>query len=138
MVAMREAADRDMIARQYVTDFADVFETGFAALHDWRACGIGHAVALGVYLAFLSRFPDTHIARKQGLATANAVMLEAQDFAARMRGQAREPAFLSDLLAFDARLKGERINPGTSADLTVATLFAARLSGVLPISSGGG
>ncbi|MBX4470409.1 triphosphoribosyl-dephospho-CoA synthase [Streptococcus pneumoniae] len=31
------------------------------------------------------------------------------------------------LLAFDAQLKARDINPGTSADLTVATLFASRL-----------
>ena len=31
------------------------------------------------------------------------------------------------LLAWDAELKAAGINPGTSADLTVATLFAHRL-----------
>jgi triphosphoribosyl-dephospho-CoA synthase len=31
------------------------------------------------------------------------------------------------LLAFDRALKERGINPGTSADLTVATLFAATL-----------
>jgi triphosphoribosyl-dephospho-CoA synthase len=32
-----------------------------------------------------------------------------------------------ELLAFDASLKARGLNPGTSADLTVATLFAAAL-----------
>jgi triphosphoribosyl-dephospho-CoA synthase len=31
------------------------------------------------------------------------------------------------LLAFDQALKGRGLNPGTSADLTVATLFASSL-----------
>jgi len=31
------------------------------------------------------------------------------------------------LIAFDRALKARRLNPGTSADLTVATLFAASL-----------
>jgi triphosphoribosyl-dephospho-CoA synthase len=31
------------------------------------------------------------------------------------------------LMAFDAALKERGLNPGTSADLTVATLFAAAL-----------
>jgi triphosphoribosyl-dephospho-CoA synthase len=133
--AMGEAADRDMIARQYVTGFEDIFDTGLSAVDETQACGIDPPVALGVYLAFLSRFPDTHVARKHGIATANALTQDARGFATRIKGEAREAAFLSDILAFDARLKARRINPGTSADLAVATLFAARLSGVLPISS---
>jgi triphosphoribosyl-dephospho-CoA synthase len=43
------------------------------------------------------------------------------------------PASLEqDLLGFDAELKAARINPGTSADLTVATVFAHRLVQALP------
>ena len=38
-----------------------------------------------------------------------------------------------ELLAFDASLKARGFNPGTSADLTVATLFADRLRNGLPI-----
>jgi len=37
------------------------------------------------------------------------------------------PALQADLLKIDAELKAAGINPGTSADLTVATLFAAAL-----------
>jgi triphosphoribosyl-dephospho-CoA synthase len=135
--AMREAAGRDMIARQYVTDFADVFETGLPMVTQIR-CREGGSTVLAVYLTFLSRFPDTHIVRKYGVDVAEAVMREAQVFASRVQSETSASPLLSDLLAFDARLKEKRINPGTSADLTVATLFAARLSGVLPISPGNG
>jgi triphosphoribosyl-dephospho-CoA synthase len=130
--AMGEAAERDMVARQYVADFADVFETGLPVAA--KTPRQGNSAALSVYLAFLSRFPDTHILRKYGPDVAKAVMREAQTFAARAQGEAGSAAFIADLLAFDTRLKAKRINPGTSADLTVATLFAARLSGVLPMS----
>jgi triphosphoribosyl-dephospho-CoA synthase len=130
--AMREAADHDMIARQYVTDFADLFETGLPMVAQFRSRQSG-STALAVYLTFLSRFPDTHIVRKYGADVAEMVMREAQVFAARAQSETGASPFLSDLLAFDARLKEKRINPGTSADLTVATLFAARLSRVLPI-----
>ena len=132
--AMREAADRDMIARQYVTGFSDIFDAGLSAVTEMQIRGAHHSIALGVCLVFLSRFPDTHVTRRHGPAVADALMQEAQSFAARFRGEAGESAFLADLLAFDARLKAQRINPGTSADLTVATLFAARLCGVLPMS----
>jgi triphosphoribosyl-dephospho-CoA synthase len=37
------------------------------------------------------------------------------------------PGREANLLKFDAELKAAGINPGTSADLTVATLFAAAL-----------
>jgi len=45
---------------------------------------------------------------------------------------AQEPADLfAELLAWDAVLKARGINPGTTADLTVATLFAHRLQSIL-------
>jgi triphosphoribosyl-dephospho-CoA synthase len=121
--AMALAADRDRIARQYVTTFADVFETGLearrrATLTQTDAAG----VTTDVFFAFAATFPDTHVARKHGPERAEAVRLRF----------ALEAGFLRDsgpgrLLDFDAELKGEGINPGTSADLTVATEFAARL-----------
>jgi triphosphoribosyl-dephospho-CoA synthase len=40
------------------------------------------------------------------------------------------PQLLPDLLAWDAALKAG--GPGTSADLTVATLFAYQLQTILP------
>jgi triphosphoribosyl-dephospho-CoA synthase len=45
---------------------------------------------------------------------------------------------LADLLAWDRSLKQRALNPGTSADLTVATLFAHRLRGILPSASNSG
>jgi len=39
---------------------------------------------------------------------------------------------LPGLLEWDAELKCQGINPGTSADLTVATLFADKLRRMLP------
>jgi triphosphoribosyl-dephospho-CoA synthase len=49
-----------------------------------------------------------------------------------MRSAESPAALLTDLLAWDAVLKERGINPGTSADLTVATLFAHRLRTILP------
>jgi triphosphoribosyl-dephospho-CoA synthase len=135
--AMREAAERDMIARQYATDFADIFDTGLPVVDQSRSRQ-DESIALAVYLAFLSRFPDTHIVRKHGPKVAQGVMEEAKGFASRAESESGTSRFVSDLLAFDARLKTARVNPGTSADLTVASLFAARLAGVLPMSRGDG
>jgi len=130
--AMREAADRDRVAYQYATAYADVFDIGIEALH--AAAGRGWPApwpAVSVYLAFLAAIPDSHIARKHGPKAAEAV----QKAAAGVRDgfmSSRDPAdALADLLDFDRRLKADGLNPGTSADLTVATLFADRLTRIL-------
>ena len=129
--AMAMAADRDRIACQYATDFADVFTIGLDGLHATRPREPMWAT-VAVYLAFLSAFPDTHIVRKHGAATAEMVRGAAETFHARLRA-AEDPAhLLRDLLAWDRTLKETEINPGTSADLTVATLFVCRLLNVLP------
>ena len=126
--AMRVASDRDRIAAQYVTDFADVFGLGLdrltAGRQRWRE--FEWAVS-STYLGFLGAFPDSHIQRKFGLATAEAIMLEARKFDALLSGVADPCVILSDLQTFDSALKDKDINPGTSADLTVATLFVANL-----------
>jgi triphosphoribosyl-dephospho-CoA synthase len=130
--AMVEAAERDRIARQYATGFSDVFAVGVPALEGWRR---PHAdprrATLGVYLTFLSAFPDTHIARRQGEAVATTVMQRAGAALESLEGAASLEELQGELLAWDQALKAEKINPGTSADLTVATLFAVELQGIL-------
>ncbi len=126
--AMRAAADRDRIAFQYVSGFEDVFATGFSALEAVRSKGHGAPwLAVGAHLAFLARFPDSHIVRKLGPDRAANVRDEAGGLH-RAFMEASDPAtLLEDLLAFDQKLKTANTNPGTTADLVVATLFADRL-----------
>lgn len=126
--AMREAADRDMIACQYATNFRDVFETGVAALEAAEDRGEGGMwPTVFAYLAFLSAFPDSHIARKQDLGKAEEVRSEARFIAARLADIEEEAERVRMLLEFDGKLKAADLNPGTSADLTVASLFARSL-----------
>ena len=129
--AMAEAAGRDRIARQYVTAYEDIFSLGLPALAAGRRW---HAdprwSTLAVYLTFLAALPDTHIARKFDMGVAEAVRREAADWRDAFAA-ARDPEEIADsLLGWDAALKSRGINPGTSADLTVATLFASFLSRV--------
>jgi triphosphoribosyl-dephospho-CoA synthase len=119
--AMALAAPRDLIARQYANGFADLF----AALRRDVPSGFVLARAVDadvqrVYLAWLSRHPDSHIVRKHGAAVAHTVMTAAQAWAAEAVPD-RTPAFAE----WDESLKAAGINPGTSADLTVATLWTA-------------
>jgi triphosphoribosyl-dephospho-CoA synthase len=127
--AMAEAADRDRIARQYVTTYEDIFSLGLPALATARRRqSDARWSTLAVYLTFLAAMPDTHIARKFGLGVARAVRREAADWRNALTA-APDPEEIADgLLTWDAALKSRGINPGTSADLTVATLFAASLS----------
>jgi triphosphoribosyl-dephospho-CoA synthase len=131
--AMAEAADRDRIARQYATAFADVFDLGMAlhaaAMTRWSD---PKWATLAVYLGFLSKFPDSHIVRKHGAETAAEVCRTAMKFNALLWSVQQPADRLGDFLAFDTALKTRGINPGTSADLTVATLFGRRLQSALP------
>ncbi len=125
--AMSLAADRDSIARQYALDFADVLGFGLARFHAMLAARSGLPSALpdavlATWLAFLRRWPDSHIARKHGPRRAEWVTREAAVWFAQAE---QGPLDTSALAAWDHALKSDGINPGTSADLTVATLFAA-------------
>jgi triphosphoribosyl-dephospho-CoA synthase len=127
-VAMAAAADRDRIAAQYAGGFADIFDLGLPRLRAGLArWGSERWATTSAYLAFLARLPDSHVARKYGIARAEAVCAMAQPFARRL-DEAEDPEQLAaPLLAFDRELKAAGINPGTSADLTVASLFAHRI-----------
>lgn len=122
--AMRMAADRDRIAYQYATGFADIFETGMSAILAPTTIPADlPAIAERVYWHFLIRIPDSHIARKYGAARAEEIRVRAEDLDCRLPAAAAgERARM--LLAFDAELKAEDVNPGTTADITVATVFA--------------
>jgi triphosphoribosyl-dephospho-CoA synthase len=127
--AMHEAADRDMIARQYASGYADVLDTGLARLAAARARGRDWRwTTTEVYLAFLARHPDSHVARKFGAAEA-AILRDAAVERDRTAAGATDLAAAAErLIEWDGELKARGLNPGTSADLTVATIFLAFLS----------
>jgi len=126
--AMGMAADRDMIAKQYATGFADIFGSGLSAWQMATERGErGMWPTVFVYLGFLSTFPDSHIGRKHGVDLAEEIRKKAEII---RRGVTDETNFSrreSVLMAFDKQLKDKGVNPGTSADLTVATLFVCNI-----------
>ncbi|RWN63430.1 MAG: triphosphoribosyl-dephospho-CoA synthase [Mesorhizobium sp.] len=126
--AMREAADRDMIARQYVTGFGDVFGVGLAALQAALARGEGGMwPTVFAYMAFLAVFPDSHVVRNHGAEVANQARQQALAVEAALHGNEDEASRIRLLMELDRRLKANNVNPGTSADLTVATLLVHTL-----------
>lgn len=127
--AMREAQAHDRIAAQYANDYADVFDLGLVRLRDavarWNR---PEWAPTAVYLGFLSRFPDSHIVRGFGAQAAERVRRKAAVLDRQFQESPDPAAMLDSLMEFDAELKAREQNPGTSADLTVATLLAARLA----------
>lgn len=130
---MAHAAERDLIARQYATGFADLFDFALPELrrHERRWRSKEWAVT-GLFLGLLARFADTHIQRKHGLDKAVAVSRQAAELAHGLSRAVRPEHYQVRLLQADEAFKREGINPGTSADLTVATLFIERLESLLP------
>jgi triphosphoribosyl-dephospho-CoA synthase len=126
--AMAEAEARDRIAGEYVTGFAEVFETGLPAhaqaLERW---GDRDWAAVAVYLRFLASGPDSHVVRKLGPTIAKEVRRAAGEMEGALLAHNDPEAAVPALLAWDGDLKRRGINPGTCADLTVATIFAGRL-----------
>ncbi|MGE0486849.1 MAG: triphosphoribosyl-dephospho-CoA synthase [Gammaproteobacteria bacterium] len=121
--AMGLAAARDSIARQYVTDYADVFEVGVETLRRHRARWRSLAWATtACHLEFMARWPDTHIARKHGERTAQGVQQRAVEVATALKACENPRSLAGTLQAFDSELKTRGVNPGTSADLTVASV----------------
>lgn len=128
--AMALAAERDSVAREYVTDFALTFETGVPALQAARRDGLVWTdAAVETYLTLLEASVDTHIARKLGSAAAATVSRRAREV--RSAGGTRSAAGRKALGDLDAELRDprNRRNPGTTADLTCAALFVVILEG---------
>ncbi len=124
--AMKLAADRDMVARQYANGFADVFDFGVPAFLDALArFGSVEAAIIDSQLQWLAQYPDSLIARKNGPAVAEDVQKRAAEVL-RLGGIAT-PDGRAAGVALDKHLRsdGNKLNPGTTADLITACLFVA-------------
>ncbi|RLS54224.1 MAG: triphosphoribosyl-dephospho-CoA synthetase [Planctomycetota bacterium] len=126
LCAMGMAADRDSVARQYVTDFEIPLSVGIPIMRHLVNRSPGRTLdgVVNLHLHFMARWPDSLIARKCGLEVAH----EAQHRADRvLEWQWPEsPRGIAEIQEFDTWLRadGHRRNPGTTADLVAATLFA--------------
>ena len=129
---MALAADRDTIARQYVSGFSDVLNVVAPAIH--RGIGMGwpaEDAIIDTYLRLLAAIPDSLIQRKRGEAVAREVSSRAADVLAAGWPDAQDSA--TRLFQFDAWLRHGGINPGTSADLIAAGLFVLLRDGRMPV-----
>jgi triphosphoribosyl-dephospho-CoA synthase len=130
--AMALAADRDLIARQYADDFAEVFDDGApAVLAGIERTGCVEGGLIHAHLHLMAKYPDSLIARKRGADEAResaqraAAVLET-DWPHTPEGR-RQMRHLDDWL----RAVGHQRNPGTTADLVAASLFVLLRTGRL-------
>jgi triphosphoribosyl-dephospho-CoA synthase len=132
--AMRLAADRDAIARQYATGYADVFELALPTLRE--ALRLGRPLEAAIILAHLTLMaerPDTLIARKCGQVVAQESSRRAIGVLAS--GWPDTPGSVEEIRGLDdwLRADGHRRNPGATADLIAAALYAALHDGTIEL-----
>jgi triphosphoribosyl-dephospho-CoA synthase len=130
--AMGLAAERDRVARQYVSDFADVFGTGLAGLRrGLETAGTLEDAIIYCHLHLLAAFPDSLICRKCGAAAAETASTLAREVLAA--GWPNTGSSTKALEEFDKWLHapGHARNPGTTADLVAASLFVALRVGII-------
>lgn len=131
LAAMKNAADRDMIALQYANGFQTVFdevvpllESAYQRESDLRAAIVESHVRL------IAQYGDSLISRKCGHSVSEnarrmaAIAIERLD----KNKQSEFLAAISDL-DFWMRSDGNRRNPGTTADLIAAGLFVGFANG---------
>ncbi len=129
--AMRAAAPRDMIAREYATGFSMILATARTYADDIAAGAAPEDALSLLFLRRLAENPDTHIIRKHGPALAARVAARAAEILASLDLQSAseiaKPENRIRLLELDAELKSWGANPGSLADLMCASVFAAML-----------
>ncbi|MCE9554225.1 MAG: triphosphoribosyl-dephospho-CoA synthase [Planctomycetes bacterium] len=132
LAAMRAAAGRDLVARQYAEDFQQVL----SCAAPWIREGLANRLALGpavrhAFIRLLHEFPDSLIGRKCGPQTAIAAAGRAgQILAAGSPGEEAYEYAMGDL-DFWLRSDGHRRNPGTTADMIAAGLFVLLRDGII-------
>ena len=129
MHAMRLAEERDLVAKQYTTDFETVFEFAVPSIALRMKDGLSREQAIiATHVLLMAKYPDSLIARKCGASVANESATRAQKVADL--GEPNDPAYVDELsnLDFWLRSDGHRRNPGTTADVIAASLFVELLN----------
>jgi len=130
--AMQMAAARDLIALQYANGFETVFNLSLPILaqENTKNNTVLNAswLTTKLYLTLLATYHDSHIVRKHGAIIAAKIQQQASQHLTIFNLSDNPKLYQSKLLAWDNELKQAHINPGTSADLTVASLFAQAIN----------
>ena len=130
--AMKQARDRDLIARQYSDGFVDLFDLVYPWLQQGMATGWTLSDSIvRCHIACMASFPDSLIARKCGLSVAQESQRRAQ--AVLDQGSPTSPGYQQGIDELDHWLRADdqRRNPGTTADMVGAALFIGLRHGTI-------
>ena len=115
----------DMLANEITRTMPITFELGYPTFKEVKKeHGINKAT-VQTFLTILSIYPDTLIARKYGLETAQEVSVDAS-LIIKEGGSLTERG-MNMLIDFDEDLVEKNLNPGTTADLTASSVMVAIL-----------
>jgi triphosphoribosyl-dephospho-CoA synthase len=129
---MRLAADRDMVAAQYVNGFQQVLTCGQEWLQEaLTICTSQPEQISWLAVRLLAEFGDSLIARKCGQQMSDVVREKAKELLDG--GWPIQHHAAAQFGEFDRFLRedGNRRNPGTTADLVAAILFSALRDGLM-------
>jgi triphosphoribosyl-dephospho-CoA synthase len=129
---MRLAADRDLVARQYVSLFEDVLTIGRIGLREARVYSPRQSEQIGaVALRLLACEADSLITRKCGREMSEMISDKAASIVAAGWPHTAESKLMWNELDGFLRADGNQRNPGTTADVTAAALFAGLREGCI-------
>lgn len=133
IAAMELAAERDLVARQYVNGFEQVFCDGLDWLRESCEAGLElDSAIVRLHLQFMASYPDSLIARKCDPETARKAAAGAARVLEGDWPEAGTEALFTELDSW-LREDGNRRNPGTSADLVAGCLFLALRAGIIAL-----
>ncbi len=133
IAAMELASERDLVARQYVNGFEQVFCEGLDWLRESCEAGLElDSAIVRLHLQFMASYPDSLIARKCGPETAREAAARAARVLEGGWPEAGTEALFTELDSW-LREDGNRRNPGTSADLVAGCLFLALRAGIIAL-----
>lgn len=126
--AMEIAQNKDRIAKQYVTNYKDIFNFSILRYND----GLNRFenqewAAVFVFTGLLSKFSDSHIERKYGNEHSGWVLKKIIAVDDALLNTQNPEQLIPMLHEVDREFKEKGINPGTTADLTVATVFVVMM-----------
>ncbi|MCW4002031.1 MAG: triphosphoribosyl-dephospho-CoA synthase [Candidatus Bathyarchaeota archaeon] len=127
------ASTYDSIASEWVNNYPITFDLGHPYfIRQLKETTNVNTATVHTFLKILSEVPDTFIARKVGLATAEEISAEAKHVL--KEGGLTTASGRKLLLKFDEKLRdpAHKLSPGTTADITEAVLATSILNGYRP------
>jgi len=123
----------DSIASEWVNNYPITFDLGHPYFtQQLKETADVNTATVHTFLKILSEVPDTFIARKVGLASAEKISAEARRVLEK--GGLTTPSGRNLLEKFDKKLRdpSHKLSPGTTADITEAVLAISILDGYRP------